>query len=153
MCKSLIELIFTKYNQCKCIICSLHSRSHAILSGNPARTETFITWLFNVHKCLQTLNMEYNCLQWTFDVCEDSSKCEKRLCLAGLWSHCLPHGEIFRWAHCEYGISSHFHRDFIYSVPQKSEGTVHNFSNYWAPHFTERCNSTETHHITLLNVL
>ena len=43
--------------------------------------------------------------------------------------------------------------DTRYTVPQKSEGTVHNFSNYWALHFTERLHSTETHDIPLLDVL
>ena len=38
-------------------------------------------------------------------------------------------------------------------VHQKSEGTVHNFSDYWAPHFTERRHSPETHDIPLLDVL
>ena len=40
-----------------------------------------------------------------------------------------------------------------HTVPQKSEGTVHNFSNYGAPQFTERRHSTETHGITLIDVL
>ena len=30
-----------------------------------------------------------------------------------------------------------------------SKGTVHNFSNYWAPYFTERRHSIEIHDITL----
>ena len=38
-------------------------------------------------------------------------------------------------------------------VPQKSEGTVHNFSDYGAPHFTERLHGPETHDIPLLDVL
>ena len=33
------------------------------LSNYPARTQTIITWLFNVHKCLQTLNTAYSCTQ------------------------------------------------------------------------------------------
>ena len=36
--------------------------------------------------------------------------------------------------------------------PQKSEGTVDNFSNYWAPHFTERRHTIETYDITLLGM-
>ena len=39
------------------------------------------------------------------------------------------------------------------TVPQKSEGTVNNFSDYWAPQFTESSHSPETHDMPLLDVL
>ena len=49
----------------------------------PARTQMFFTCLFNVHKCLQTLKHSIKVFnERMVDDCEDSSKCEKHLCLA-----------------------------------------------------------------------
>ena len=42
---------------------------------------------------------------------------------------------------------------FVHTVPQKNERTAHNFSNYWAPHFTERRYGPETHDTPLLDVV
>ena len=53
-------------------------------AGYPARTQTFFTCLLKVHKRLQTLKQCITVFhEHLFDVCEDSSRCEKRMCLAG----------------------------------------------------------------------
>ena len=55
------------------------------------------------------------------------------------------HGEFFKLAKMKNSViqcikTKHWQKN---TVPQKSEGTVDNFSNYWAPHFTERHHSTD----------
>ena len=50
---------------------------------HPARTQTFFTCLFNVHKRLRTLKHSIKVFnEHLVDVCKDSSECEKHLCLA-----------------------------------------------------------------------
>ena len=50
---------------------------------SPARTQTFITWLFNVSQMFANVSIiVFN--EHLFDVCKDSSKCQKPLCLAGM---------------------------------------------------------------------
>ena len=43
-------------------------------------------------------------------------------CVSSLWSHCLPHGERFKWAHCEYDVSSHIR--WVHSGSQSINGGI-----------------------------
>ena len=45
--------------------------------------------------------------------------------VSSLWSQFKPHGETFRWAHCEYGVSSHLHWDMLNSGCHKFCKALH----------------------------
>ena len=76
--------------------------------------------------------------QWTHTV--------SLLCVGLLWAHCelvsceltmlthcdlilLPHGEIFGWALCEYGVSSHLH----WVNPRYYQNALFKFWNFRVP--------------------
>ena len=72
------------------------------------------------------LNSEHYILSWflmfcilfcwlsLINVCTMNKDKIKKTSNFKLRSHCLSHGERFRWAYCEYGVSSHLHWAFWY---------------------------------------